>query len=248
MIGAEPDAILAQGRARILIEVLHLGGDLLPFDDAERLDELKGDAARDARDVLGLGQLEQRPEQLCQVRLEPEIEPRLHALARRAGQTVVGDQANARLQHIVGGGQFADCIAHPAQRAVGGERELIVGGSCELGRARVDFARQRLLRRGLQRLGFGAGLGRIGREHESVEATDGVALDDHVASFADLCFQRRIFPQAPHQYTGAAINETFCEALVQRIRQFILNCTRSPLPMFRDQRANRDDLPQMSRF
>jgi len=60
-----------------------------------------------------------------------------------------------------------------------------------------------------------------------------MALDDHVSSLADLCFQRRIFPQAPHQYTGAAINETFREPLVQRIRQFILNCTCSPLPMFR---------------
>ncbi len=179
---------------------------------------LKGDAARDAGNVLGFRQLEQWAEQLRQVRLEKQVEPGLHALARRAGQTVVGDQANARLQHIVRGGQFAHRIAHPAQRAVGGERELIVGSAAELGRARVDFARQRLLRSSLQRLGLGAGLGGIGREHESVETTDGVALDDYVASFADLCFQRRIFPQAPHQYTGAAINETFCEALVQRIR------------------------------
>ena len=72
------------------------------------------------------GEREQRPEQLLQMRLEPEIEPRLHGVARRAGQMLVGENAHARLQHIVARGELADRLAEPADAAVGGEHELLV--------------------------------------------------------------------------------------------------------------------------
>ncbi len=41
----------------------------------------------------------------------------------------------------------------------------------------------------------------------------------------------RVFPQAAHQYTGTAINETLREPFMQRIGQFIFNFARNPLPM-----------------
>ena len=47
-------------------------------------------------------------EQLLDMRLEPEIEPRLHRLARRAGEMLVGDDAHARPQHVVAGDELAD--------------------------------------------------------------------------------------------------------------------------------------------
>jgi hypothetical protein len=81
VIGAEPHAVFAQRGARGLVEILHLGGDLGAFEHAERFDQLEGDAAADALQILGLGQLEQRPEQLFDVGLEPEVEPGLHRLA-----------------------------------------------------------------------------------------------------------------------------------------------------------------------
>ena len=34
------------------------------------------------------------------------------------------------------------------------------------------------------------------------------AFYDHFASFANFRIQHRVFPQAAHQYTGPAINET----------------------------------------
>ena len=66
-------------------------------------------------------------EQPLDVVLEPEIEPRLHRLARGAGELLVGDDAHARPQHVVAGDQLADRRAGPAHRAVGGQHELAVG-------------------------------------------------------------------------------------------------------------------------
>ncbi len=63
-------------------------------------------------------------------------------------------------------------------------------------------------------------------------------------SVSNVAFSRK----PPHQYTGAAINETFNQPLVQRIRQFILYCTRESPANVPDPPASRDDLPQMSRF
>ncbi len=37
------------------------------------------------------------------MRLEPEIEPRLHLLARGSGELFVGQNADARMHHILAG-------------------------------------------------------------------------------------------------------------------------------------------------
>ena len=142
----------------------------MALQHAERLGELERDAARDAGDVLGRGQREQRPEQLLDMRLEPEIEPRLHGVARRAGQMLVGEDAHARAQHVVARGELADRLAEPADAAVGGEHELLVGRMRQLGGARIDLAGERLLRGGAQRLAFGSGGGGVGGELESPRA------------------------------------------------------------------------------
>ena len=142
------------------------------------------------------------------MRLQPQIEPRLHGIARRAGQPLVRDDADTRMQNIVGGDELGDRIAGPAQRAVGGQHELIVRRVRKLFGARIDLAGQRLERRGLQGLRIGARLGGLWREHESVETANHMALYDHFARLPNFSIQHRVFPQAPHQYTGPAINET----------------------------------------
>ena len=58
VIGAEAHAIFAQRGAGSLVEALDLLRDPLPIEHAERLGELKCDAARDAGDVLGGGEPE----------------------------------------------------------------------------------------------------------------------------------------------------------------------------------------------
>ena len=58
-----------------------------------------------------------------------------------------------------------------------------------------------------------------------------MAFYDHFAGLADFRIQHRVFPQAAHQYTGTAINETLREPFMQRIGQFIFDFARDSLPM-----------------
>jgi len=59
-----------------------------------------------------------------------------------------------------------------------------------------------------------------------------MALYDHFAGLADFRIQHRVFPQAAHQYTGPAVNETLREPFVQCVGQFIFDVARHSLPMF----------------
>ena len=185
--------------------------------------------------VMSLGgrEREQRPEQLLDMRFEPEIEPRLHRLARRAGEMLVGDDAHARAQHLFAGDELADRGAGPAQRAVGGEHELVVRRLRQPRGARVDLAGERLLRGVLQRLGFGSARRGVGREHEAVEPADGVAFDHDLAGFADLRLELRVLAQPPHQHAGAAVDEALGQPLVQRVGQLVLDAAGDALPMLR---------------
>ena len=58
-----------------------------------------------------------------------------------------------------------------------------------------------------------------------------MALDHDLAGLADFGFECRVLSQPPHQHAGAAIDETFGETLVQRIRQLVLDAARDRLPM-----------------
>ena len=124
-------------------------------------------------------------------------------------------------------------VAGPAQGAVVGEHDLVVRGLRQLGGARLDLAGQRLLRGGVERLGLGRVGGRGGREHESVEPADHMALDRHFARLSDFGFQHRVLSQPPHQHAGAAIDEAFGQPLMQRIGQLVLDRAGDPLPMLR---------------
>ncbi len=128
MIGPEPHAVFAQRGPRRLVEILHLGRDLRTFQHAQRLDQLKCDPARYPRDVLGLGEVEQRPQQLFDMRLQPQIEPRLYRFARRAGQAIVGNDADAWMQRVIGRHQLCHGVAGPADGGVRCQHKLVVGG------------------------------------------------------------------------------------------------------------------------
>ena len=136
-----------------------------------------------------LDEPEQRPEQLFDMRLQPQIEPRLHGLARRAGEAIVGNDAQSRMQRVVGGDELCHRIAGPADGAVGGQHELVVGRCGKLGGARVDLAGEHLLGRRLQRLGIRAGFRRIGCKGKSIEPADRVAFHNHFAGLANFRIQ-----------------------------------------------------------
>ncbi len=191
VIGAEAHAVFAQARARRLVQPLHFLGDALAIEHAERLDQLKGDAARNAGHVGGGRQVRTNgPSSFSMWDLTKAIEPRFDGIARRAGELLVGDDAHARAQHLFAGVKLADRGAGPAQRAVGGEHELIVRRLGKPRRARRDLAGERLLRGVLQRLRFRAARRRIRHEDESVEPADDMAFDHDLAGLVEFGIER----------------------------------------------------------
>ena len=152
---------------------------------------------------------EQRPQQLFDMRLQPQIEPRLHRLARRAGQPIVGNDA-----------QCADAARRRRRRALPPHRRS--SGWCRRMSARTDRrARRRVFRRARRsrRPAPAALPPATPWRREPASAASGakvnpssrpidVALDDHFAGLADFRIQNRVLPQAAHQYTGTAVNET----------------------------------------
>src|SRR5262245_66657875 len=106
------------------------------------------------------------------MRLQPRIETGLHFVARRTGQLLVGDDAHARLERLLGGNDAADRLPLPADHAVGRQYELVVLGLRDAPGASVDLAGQRLLRGAGERLRLRARGGRVGREGEAVEAAE----------------------------------------------------------------------------
>ena len=155
----------------------------------------------------------------------------LHRVARRAGELLVGDDAHARTQHVLAGDELADRRADPAHRAVGGEHELALRRLLRAWWRARRSRRPAPSARRLQRLGFGARRRGVGDEREAVEPADGVALDHDLAGLVDFGFQCRVLAQPPHQHAGAAVDEALGKALMQRIRELVLDAARDGLPM-----------------
>ena len=66
---------------------------------------------------------QQRPEQAHDMGLEPGLEARLDLVARRAGELLVGEDAQARLEQLLARLELRDRVAEPANDAVVGEHE-----------------------------------------------------------------------------------------------------------------------------
>jgi hypothetical protein len=103
------------------------------------------------------------PSSFLDVRLEPEIEPRLHGIARRAGELLVGDDAHARLEHSSPAMSLP--TGSPSQRMTPSEASTNCSSAPATALRRgVDLAGERLLRGGVQRLGLRAGGRGVGGE------------------------------------------------------------------------------------
>lgn len=122
------------------------------------------------------------------------------------------------MQRVLCGRQSRHRVAGPADDAFRGQHELIVRRVAELFGARVDLAGEHRLRCSLQGFRIGAGFRRIRCKGEAIETADDMAFDDDFAGLADFSIQARVLPQAAHQYTGPAINETLSQAFMERIR------------------------------
>ena len=217
-------------RAR-LVQAFDLFRHLVPLEHAERLDQLERYAACNAGHVLGSDEGIERAEQLLHMRLDPEVEARLHRIARSTGKLLVGRDPHARAQHILAGDDPADRVTRPADAAIGREHELFVGRLREPRGAGVDFARERATRGSMQRLCLRSGSRGISGKAKAFKPPDDMALHHDLAGFLDLGFEHRVFSQSPHQHAGTAIDEPLGETLVQGIGKLVLDGTRYRLPV-----------------
>ena len=161
--------------------------------------------------------------------LQPDPQP----LPLRAVEELAVQHLHARSQRAGAAPQPGDRHAVPDQRAVVAEREGGVGRGLHHG----DAARHLLAQRppcGTQHEALLVALGgRVGKEAETVDAADGVALDDDLAAAGD---RRQQFLglarlQPAHQMRGAAIDEAAGQPFVQRVRQQFLDLARPALPV-----------------
>ena len=104
--------------------------------------------------VSAAPEIEERLQQRLDMDCEPEIDARLDA--RAAGRKVlVGEDGTRGFSASSPSTSLADRRAVPAQRAVGGEHEIGIGGGGDALGALGDLAGERLLRGQAQRLAVG---------------------------------------------------------------------------------------------
>ena len=197
-------------------------------EDAERLDELKGDALA-SPEVLRLLEREQRPEQPLDMVADPDVEARLHSLARRRRSTA-RRRATRRRGASTLSAAASLATGSPIQRTV---PSMPARTRCRApGRisARAPRSRRRApwRRRRAEPCRFAVAGGRIGRELEALQRSDVLAFDDHVAGLGDFGLEHGVFSQAPHQNAGATVDEALGEAFVQRVGELVLDASRDP--------------------
>src|SRR5690606_21116224 len=106
--GAKTHAQAAQRGAGLLIERLDVVRDLAAIDQAEILDEAERDAARNARQLVGSLEVEQRLEQRLDLEAHEALGTRHDLFASRARQLLVGEQDYARCKRIIASNQSRD--------------------------------------------------------------------------------------------------------------------------------------------
>ena len=93
------------------------------------LDQPERNAARHAGQRLVRREIDQRLKQRPMCAVSQAARRVLDQLARRAGELLVGEDDEARLQRVVAGDEPRDRLALPAQMAVEREHDLAVAGA-----------------------------------------------------------------------------------------------------------------------
>ena len=228
---AEADAVLPEGRPAVLVEALHLLGDLAARQHAERLDEAEGDAAGHAAQALVVAERDQRREMLGDAAVEPVAEPALHLLGDGGLGVVVDEGLHLRAERVGAGDELADRVLAPHQPALLGDVDLGVGGVVEPVRQQRQRRRQRGEAGGAQRAGLIGVGGGVEAEAETLETADELVVDRDLAGFGHGGHQALPLLQAPHQNRGAAVDEPLGQLRVQRVRQPVFYRTGLVAPM-----------------
>ena len=234
VIGAEAHAEAAKRRPAGLVERLHVVGDVAAVDQAEILDELEGDAAADAGDLVGVLQVDQRLQQRLDLEIDEALGARRDLVAGRAGQLLVGEQdrraasARPRLRPACRSARRSSAATPSEPSAMSPLAEA------EKRSARVsNSAASAFCAAAFDRLGVLAAGALVGGEAEPLQFADMVAFDEDRAGWADFGFKHRIFSEAPHEDGSPAVYEAFRQPLMQRIRQSVFDFARLFLPVCR---------------
>ena len=233
MVGAETDPVLAQARARVLVEIADHVRHVAAEQNAEIFSQPECEAARQTFQVLGMGQIVERLEHRSDLVIDVAVETGGHDITGLAFELIVGQKHDTRLQHMIAGDQATHGITQPAQSAVAAEREIAVARSMQARGPCLEFKSQRLLRGSRSRLGI-RGLGRlVDYEPESGQLADMVAFDEDIPVHTYFRFEHRIFSQPPHEHRCPAVNEAFRQPFMQCIGQSVLYFSCLFLPVCR---------------
>ena len=150
-------------------------------------------------------------------------EAALDFLGHRRRGDVVDEDPDPRRQRAVALLEPADRVAAPHQAALLGDLELGVGADIELVGAPREFGLQRGLAGQAQGLALLAFRRFVDGEPEAVEPADEMALDADLAVVVHFGHKPFLLLQPAHQHAGAPVDKSLRQALVQRLRQPVLD-------------------------
>jgi len=141
--------------------------------------------------------------------IDEALDPGCDMVAGDAGELLVRQQNDARMQHVVAGSQPGHRVAEPADDTVRPNREVAVAAGVQSSRPCLEFEGESFLRRRLNSLRIGALHAHQGRKAEPCELSRVMPLNEDIAIHTDFSFQHRILSQALHEHRCPAINKAF---------------------------------------
>ena len=230
-MGSDADGESLDCAALDLAERRQIALDVAAVNDAARLDQTEGDAARQAFEravldgLLEAAQIAQRPARL---RSQPGFDAPLGPVTRGLG-TKVADQSHARRKGL-GVGDLCGQGAGPENVALWRDAKGFVAVGGETAQAAID-----LWRHGLDRGGFQGAVGKRGaaafdREPHALQMADGLAIHGDHAVAADLGQGVGAVVKRAHQRGGLAIHKAGGQPLVQDVGKAVLQraCALAP--------------------
>ena len=230
--GAEADAETLQDPPLVPAQRADMLVGMAPVENAGLLDELIGDAAREAPQASvcdRLGQALERGEPPARFARDEGLEPPGGALARGV-LAEIADQPDARLERTAAD-DFARRKPAPFDAAARREREGLVALARELAEPAGDLRRDRPFdgpAQGAVLQGRGASLG---LEMDARKPADDMAFDGHRAVGADPAEDGAgALVQRPEERAGAPVDEALHERRVQRVGKPVLEIAGAALP------------------
>ena len=234
--GAEAHAVLAQLRARRLIERLDLVGDHLALQDAEVLLAAGTRCRAPARRCPPPSPISTSGFSFSAMVCATQASSRACTFSRSgADRCSSASSVSGRLQRIVGRLELGDLlVASTAMRPCGVSWKAS-GLAAATRRARMrQLAREHLRRRVARRLAVDALAACVsGEKRKPLSRPTIVVLDVDRAVLGDLGVQLLLVAHALHERAGAPVDEALRQALVQRVRKPVLDRARAPLPVGR---------------